>query len=47
MLKVNGENELREYAEKEFPEQILKVSERVYHVLGYGHSSAVIIIAQN
>ena len=47
MLKVNGENELREYAEKEFPEQILKVSERVYHVLGYGHSSAVIIIAKN
>lgn len=47
MLRNDGENALRIYADEEFPEQILKVSERVYHVLGYGHSSAVIIIAKN
>lgn len=45
MLTPNGERLLKEYAEKEFPKQMLKVSDSVYHVLGYGHSSSIVIIA--
>lgn len=45
MLDVNGEAKLKEYAEREFPKQVLKVSENVYHVLGYGHSSSIVVIA--
>lgn len=47
MLQTNGEEKLRAYAEREFPKQLLKVSERVYHTLSYGHSNATIIIAAN
>ena len=47
MLQTNGEEKLRAYAEREFPKQLLKVSERVYHALSYGHSNATIIIAAN
>ncbi len=45
MLDSNGEKSLREFAESEFPKQILKVSDSVYHVLGYGHSNSIVIIA--
>lgn len=47
MLKVDGNKDLQDYAKREFTKQVLKVSERVYHVFGYGHSNAVIIIGEN
>ena len=45
MLDINGEAKLRQYAESEFSKQVLKVSDSVYHVMGYGHSNSIVIIA--
>lgn len=45
MLDINGEAKLRQYAENGFSKQVLKVSDSVYHVMSYGHSNSVIIIA--
>ena len=47
MLKKNGAEELREDAQKEFPQTLTKVNERVYHAFSFGHSNAIIIIAAN
>ena len=45
MLDINGEAKLRQYAESGFSKQVLKVSDSVYHVMGYGHSNSIVIIA--
>lgn len=45
MLDINGEAKLRQYAESEFSKQVLKVSDSVYHVMSYGHSNSIVIIA--
>lgn len=45
MLDINGEAKLRQYAESGFSKQVLKVSDSVYHVMSYGHSNSIVIIA--
>ena len=45
MLDINGEAKLRQYAENGFSKQVLKVSDSVYHVMSYGHSNSIVIIA--
>jgi alkyl sulfatase BDS1-like metallo-beta-lactamase superfamily hydrolase len=47
MLKENGEQLLKNYAEVAYPATITEVSNGIYHVLGYAHSSAIIIEAEN
>lgn len=47
MLKENGGQLLKDYAEIAYPPTITEASKGIYHVLGYAHSSAVIIEAEN
>ena len=47
MLTKNGAGELKAYADKEFPQTLTKVNERIYHAFSFGHSNAIIIIADN
>ena len=37
MLKKDGELLLEEFAMEAYPKSIIKVSEGIYHVIGYGH----------
>lgn len=47
MLTKDGELELKKYADKEFPQTLTKVNDRIYHAFSFGHSNATIIIAQS
>lgn len=47
LLTENGEQLLKKYAESAYPPTISEVSDGVYHVLGYAHSSAIIIEAES
>ena len=43
MLKKDGELLLEEFAMEAYPKSIIKVSEGIYHVIGYGHSNSIVI----
>ncbi|MEA5025846.1 putative alkyl/aryl-sulfatase YjcS [bioreactor metagenome] len=48
MLHINGEQLLKEFADHAYPRQVVEVIPgSVYHVIGYGHSNAGFIIAEN
>lgn len=43
MLKKDGELLLEEFAMEAYPKSIIKVSEGIYHIIGYGHSNSIVI----
>lgn len=43
MLKPDGASELRDFTERTFQETVTGVAPGLWHVLGLGHSNAVII----
>ncbi|WP_343250303.1 alkyl/aryl-sulfatase [Diplocloster hominis] len=43
MCKKSGQDQLREFTERNYREQITQVTDGVWHVLGVGHSNAVFI----
>ena len=43
MCKKSGQDQLREFTERNYREQITRVTDGVWHVLGVGHSNAVFI----
>ena len=47
MLTKDGALELQKFADNEFPQTLTKVNDRMYHTLSFGHSNAIIIIAEN
>ena len=48
MLHTNGEQLLKEFADHAYPRQVAEIIPgSVYHVIGYGHSNAGFIIAEN
>jgi len=47
MLKFNGEQQLREFAETAYPQSVIKITDRIHHVVGYAHSNAIVIEAEN
>lgn len=47
MLKENGEQLLKNFADTAYPKAVTKVTNCVYHVMGYGHSNSIIIEAEN
>ena len=47
MLKENGEQLLKEFADTAYPKNVTKITEGIYHVMGYAHSNSIIIEADN
>lgn len=47
MLKENGEQLLKSFADTAYPKEVTKVTNGIYHVMGYGHSNSIIIEAEN
>jgi len=47
MLKENGEQLLKKFADNAYPKAVTKVISGIYHVMGYGHSNSIIIEAEN
>lgn len=47
MLKENGEQLLKKFADTAYPKAVTKVMNNIYHVMGYGHSNSIIIEAEN
>jgi glyoxylase-like metal-dependent hydrolase (beta-lactamase superfamily II) len=47
MLKENGEQLLKSFADTAYPEAVTKVTSGIYHVMGYAHSNSIIIEAEN
>lgn len=47
MLRENGEQLLEEFADTAYPKTVTKVVSGIYHVMGYAHSNAIIIEAEN
>lgn len=43
MLKKNGEELLRRFSETAYPYEIKKINDRIYHVVGLGHSNSIAI----
>ncbi|MFQ6861457.1 MAG: alkyl/aryl-sulfatase [Beduini sp.] len=43
MLKKNGEELLRKFSETAYPYEIKKINDRIYHVVGLGHSNSIAI----
>lgn len=46
MLKENGEQLLRDFAETAYPPTVTEITDRIYHVMGYAHSNSIIIEAE-
>lgn len=47
MLKENGDQLLKNFAEIAYPPTVTEISNRIYHVMGYAHSNSIIIEAEN
>ena len=48
MLVENGQELLQQYAERSFRDhEVLKVTDRVYYFMGFGHSNATLVIGDN
>jgi alkyl sulfatase BDS1-like metallo-beta-lactamase superfamily hydrolase len=47
MLKENGEQLLKYFADTAYPPTVAKITSGIYHVMGYGHSNSIIIEAEN
>lgn len=47
LLKKNGEALLRDFAATAYPPTVTKVTDGVYHIMGYGHSNAIAIEAEH
>lgn len=47
MLKENGEKLLENFADTAYPKAVTKITNGIYHVMGYGHSNSIIIEADN
>src|SRR5471030_1698642 len=47
MLKENGEQLLKNFADTAYPKAVTKVVNGIYHVMGYAHSNSIIIEAEN
>ncbi|MBU3812664.1 MAG: alkyl/aryl-sulfatase [Candidatus Niameybacter stercoravium] len=47
MLREDGEKLLKNFADTAYPPTVTKVTDGIYHVMGYGHSNAIIIEADN
>lgn len=45
MLKQNGGEELREFTLRSYKETITEVNDHIWHVLGMGHSNAIVVEA--
>ncbi|MBP1045751.1 alkyl/aryl-sulfatase [Enterococcus sp. BWM-S5] len=43
MLIKNGEQKLKEFSEVAYPKEIVKISDRIYHITGYGHSNCIVV----
>lgn len=43
MLKKNGEELLKKFSETAYPYEIKKINDRIYHVVGLGHSNSIAI----
>lgn len=43
MLRNDGEERLKEFAATAYPEKITDICEGIYHVMGVGHSNAIVI----
>lgn len=44
---MTGADKLRHFAKKEYSPSITKVNDRIYHFMGWGHSNATAVIAEN
>jgi alkyl sulfatase BDS1-like metallo-beta-lactamase superfamily hydrolase len=47
MLKENGEQMLKNFAETAYPPTVTEITNGIYHVMGYAHSNSIIIEAEN
>lgn len=47
MLKENGEQLLKNFADTAYPLAVTKITRGIYHVMGYGHSNSIIIEADS
>ncbi|MCY9691805.1 alkyl/aryl-sulfatase [Paenibacillus alginolyticus] len=47
MLKENGEQLLKNFAATAYPPAVTKITNSIYHVMGYAHSNSIIIEAEN
>jgi alkyl sulfatase BDS1-like metallo-beta-lactamase superfamily hydrolase len=47
MLKDHGEELLKKYAEAAYPKAITKITDGIYHYMGYAHSNSIIIEAES
>ncbi|AIQ11635.1 alkyl/aryl-sulfatase [Paenibacillus durus] len=47
MLKENGEQSLKTFAETAYPPTVTEITSGIYHVMGYAHSNSIIIEAEN
>lgn len=47
MLKDNGEELLKKYSETAYPKAVTKITDGIYHYMGYAHSNAIIIEAES
>lgn len=44
---MTGEKQLIEFTDRNYQKTVTKVNDRIYHFLGWGHSNAIAIIADN
>lgn len=47
MLKENGEQLLKNFADTAYPPTVAEITSGIYHVMGYAHSNSTIIEAEN
>jgi len=47
MLKENGEQLLKNFVDTAYPPTVTKITSGIHHVMGYAHSSSIIIEAEN
>jgi alkyl sulfatase BDS1-like metallo-beta-lactamase superfamily hydrolase len=47
MLKENGEQLLKTFAETAYPPTVTEITSGIYHIMGYAHSNSIIIEAEN
>lgn len=47
MLKENGEQLLKDFAQTAYPPTVTEITNGIYHIVGYAHSNSIIIEAQN
>lgn len=43
MLIEHGEQRLKEFSTTAYPKEIVQISDRIYHITGYGHSNCTVI----